>query len=147
MNNKYQEDLLNNENDQMYETIFEKMKKNKLQVVIIGSVLFIILLVYILFFSGNSSGEREYTELVVTLCDKALEYERKNEGIIDRNTPGATTYVRLQKLVDANLIDPLIVDPRHKGGIFSKAKYVPLDSYIKLSVASNREVYCDGLED
>jgi hypothetical protein len=146
MKSKYQEDYAI-ENDQMYKTVSEKFKKNKLPIVIIMSILVIGILVYFLFLKGNSRADEEYAALVVTLCDKAMEYELLNDGIIDRSTPGASTFISLQKLVDANLIEGIVMDPRYKKGIFTKGKEIPLSTYIKLTVASNKEIYCEGLED
>ena len=133
---------------------YEEPKKTfpwKVVIIIVLAILFIFLFWYFLFGGGGSNGNVQYETLTTKLCEKALEYERKHEGTVDRNTPGATAYIRIQYLIDDYLIDSKpIKDPRYKSSIFSKSQYkeyISPDSYLRLSVASNGEPYCEGFVD
>lgn len=134
---------------------YEEPKKSfpwKIVIIVILALLFIFLFWYFLLGGGsNSGGNSKYEKLTADLCEKALEYERNNEGIIDRKTQGSTAYIRIQTLVDNYLWDSkAIKDPRYKKSIFSKSEYkeyISFDSYLRLSVASNGEPYCEGFVD
>lgn len=141
-------------NDNKYNEYEEPKKKFPWKIIII--VILALLFVFLFWFfllggGGGKSGNAAYEKLTSDLCEKALEYERANEGIIDRTTPGATAYIRIQNLVDSYLWDSKpIKDPRYRGSLFSKGdykEYISFDSYLRLSVASNGEPYCEGFVD
>lgn len=122
----------------------------KLILIVLLALIAIALLIYFLFAGGNKNGDKEYTQVVLQLCEAAKEYEIKNPGLIDREIQGSTAYIKLQKLSDAYLIGSEIKDPRYKSGLFGKSngkKYIPFTAYVRLAVSSNGEVYCDGLVD
>lgn len=117
-------------------------------------VLIVATIAYVLYVGENGNTELEYEKLTIELCEAAIEYESKNAGVIDKTIPGKKASVKLQKLVDAYLIGNVIKDPRYKKTLveelFDKnkeVKLIPLTAYIKLAVASNGEVYCEGLVD
>ena len=107
---------------------YEEPKKSfpwKIVIIVVLALLFIFLFWYFLLGGGGgNSGNSQYEKLTADLCEKALEYERNNEGTIDRKTPGATAYIKIQDLVDNYLWDSKpIKDPRYKGSLFSKSEY------------------------
>ncbi len=134
---------------------YEEPKKSfpwKIVIIVVLALIFIFLVWWFLLGNGsNSSGNAKYEALTAELCEKALEYERTKEGIIDRKTPGATAYIRVQNLVDNYLLESKpIKDPRYKSSLFKKSdykEYISFDSYLRLAVASNGEPYCEGFVD
>ena len=141
-------------NDNKYNEYEEPKKKFPWKIIIIAllAIIFIFLFWYFLFGKGSSANVNvQYEKLTDDLCSKALTYSEKKEGIIDKETPGATAYVSLQDLVDDYSIpSSAIKDPRYKKSLFSKPEgneFISFNSYLRLFVMPNGQVSCEGLVD
>lgn len=141
MNREYQEEII--ENNEIYKEDLRAKTRIK-RIVIIAIIIAIItfLSMYL-----KDYGKNDYLMLMDKLCIASLEYQEDNEDIIDTTKPNSVAYITIEELMDGSYISSSpIKDPRRLNILPFLTKYIDSNSKLKIVVASNGEVYCDGLQ-
>lgn len=143
----------NNYNSSNYsDTTYEEPEKKKglWWKVLLAILLLLIVIIVILKFAGSGKTDDEkYNELSNTLCTAAKSYVADNEGLIDTTKPGTSVTIKLQKLSDANLIEPKILNPYYSNSLFKKSndeKYYSMDNSVRLTVLNDASLNCEMVD-